>query len=66
MNDTTAISVFIFLQKDEMTSGKVLELICVMKRKDNRTFNRFVEVLDRNNCTAAVDMLRHKKGQKPR
>ena len=33
-------------QKDDTSSGKVVELVCLLKRKDNRTMTKFLEVLE--------------------
>lgn len=44
-------------QKDQTTSGKVLELVCMLKRKDTRTFSRFVEALEANNCHVVAEVL---------
>ena len=39
-------SLLIDTQKDDTMSGKVVELVCLLKRKDNRTLTKFLEVLE--------------------
>ena len=61
---TENISIVVFikllLKKDETTSGKVLELICLLKRKDNRSYSKFLQVLEDRGCHTVVAMLKLK------
>ena len=52
--------ILLFSQKEEISSGKVIELICVVKRKDNRTYRKFLKVLEEKQCTAAASLLKRK------
>ena len=47
-------------QKDETSSGKVLELVCLLKRKDNRTYAKFIDVMNQHDCTAVASFLKLK------
>lgn len=47
-------------QKDEMSSGKVVELVCLLKRKDNRTFGRFLQALEDMHMTNLVELFKSK------
>jgi hypothetical protein len=50
----------VFLQKDDTMSGKVLELLCLLKRKDNRTYTRFIQVLEERGCLNVFHLLTNK------
>lgn len=62
----TSDTSFDSFQKDDTASGKVIELVCLLKRKDNRTYQRFLQLMEENGGTggAAVAALLRNKNTK--
>ena len=48
------------LQKDDIKSGRVLELLCLLRHKNNRDYERFVAALEETGCHKVALLLRNK------